>query len=112
MREFGPPNEASIVRYTKNILCGLQYLHALGFVHGDIKCEMPFTCRIVWFGWYHALCVLGDNLLLTMTGEVKLADFGCCMSCAEVLEGAERGPVPLKGTVPFMAPEGTKLTGV
>jgi serine/threonine protein kinase len=62
----------------QQILEGLQYLHARGIAHRDIK---------------------PDNILLTSSHIVKLADFGCC-------EIANSGAEPRAGgTIYYAAPE-------
>ena len=89
LSEFGALHEDVIAVYIKQVLKGLVYLHNRHIVHGDIK---------------------GANILITTTGVVKLADFGC----SKVLDqlgtpsaGARRDHDRMEGTVPFMAPEGT-----
>lgn len=53
---FGGAVDESLIRlYTKKILEGLNYLHENGIVHCDVKCK---------------------NVLLGLSGNVKLADFG------------------------------------
>ncbi|CUG88152.1 protein kinase, putative [Bodo saltans] len=76
--------------YTKQILEGLQYLHQRGVMHRDIK---------------------GDNVLISATGEAKLADFGCSkrvgtMTVAAAPLGNDAALYQtMVGTPLFMAPE-------
>ncbi|KAF9663223.1 hypothetical protein SADUNF_Sadunf17G0015900 [Salix dunnii] len=51
--------ESQVSDYTRQILQGLTYLHSCKVVHGDLKCE---------------------NILVTKSGGVKLADFGLSKS--------------------------------
>ncbi|CAJ1935934.1 unnamed protein product [Sphenostylis stenocarpa] len=48
-------NDSQVSAYTRQILCGLKYLHDHNVVHRDIKCA---------------------NILVDVSGAVKLADFG------------------------------------
>jgi serine/threonine protein kinase len=54
-KKFGVFSESSVVDYIREVMEGLQYLHELGIVHGDIK---------------------ATNILLTKDGHIKLTDFG------------------------------------
>jgi serine/threonine protein kinase len=55
IQKYGKLDEKIIKKITKQILLGLEYLHLNRIVHRDIK---------------------GANILLTIDGDVKLADFG------------------------------------
>ncbi|XP_027157671.1 mitogen-activated protein kinase kinase kinase 17-like [Coffea eugenioides] len=56
VEKFGGAVDEKLIRlYTKKILQGLKYLHDNGIVHCDLKCK---------------------NVLLGLSGNVKLADFG------------------------------------
>ena len=72
--------------YTRQILEGLLYLHSMGVMHRDIK---------------------SDNVLVSATGEAKLADFGCSkkMGTGTSLDNDEHLYQSLVGTPLFMAPE-------
>lgn len=69
--------ELEIVSYVKPILRGLNYLHEQGVVHRDVKAA---------------------NVLLTDSGEVKLADFGVATKVANLHN-------TVVGTPNWMAPE-------
>ena len=108
INRFGALPEPLVRVYTRQLLLGLEYLHANGIAHRDIK---------------------GANVLITNDGVIKLADFGaskrssCTMSftSGQGLQGAltsSRGSTAssnsslggslgsgLKGTPLWMAPE-------
>ncbi|EOA38197.1 hypothetical protein CARUB_v10009674mg [Capsella rubella] len=71
--------EARVVKYTRQLLLGLEYIHnSMGIAHCDVK---------------------GSNVLIGENGEAKIADFGC----AKRVEPERTEPV--RGTPAFMAPE-------
>ena len=56
----------------------------------------------------------GANVLVSEHGIAKLADFGCSKVIDSVRESSaslEQSLAVIKGTVPFMAPEGVCLPG-
>lgn len=55
IKQYGALSEKIIIKFTKQILLGLHYLHSHGVVHRDLK---------------------GANILADVDGNVKLADFG------------------------------------
>lgn len=61
LRDVGPLREATIRRYTQQLLCGVAYLHAQDIAHRDLKC---------------ANVPLGDG------GVVQIADFGSAKRAA------------------------------
>ncbi|KAL0740649.1 hypothetical protein Bca4012_082162 [Brassica carinata] len=71
----GRLEEAMIVKYTREILRGLEYIHSKEIAHCDVK---------------------GSNVVVAEKGEAKIADFGCAKRV---------GSEEVTGTPAFMAPE-------
>lgn len=69
LAKFGSFRESVVRVYTKQILLGLEYLHANGIIHRDIK---------------------GANILVDNTGMVKLADFGASKKIEDLVTIGER----------------------
>ena len=61
-----------IRRYSREILRGLAYLHLKGVCHRDIK---------------------GANILVDVSGTLKVADFGASFSLSEVLPPGQKRPI-------------------
>ncbi len=74
-----------IVSWLVDVLDALEYLHKMGFVHGDIKLE---------------------NLMRTSSG-VKIIDFALATQASSVDDsaGSGTGPKVIFGTPPYMPPE-------
>eukprot|EP00756_Hemistasia_phaeocysticola_P002638 Hpha_TRINITY_DN11795_c0_g2::TRINITY_DN11795_c0_g2_i1::g.31643::m.31643 len=95
--DFLPP--AAVARYTRDMLCGLEYLHRNEVIHRDFKTA---------------------NVLLGMKGNCKLTDFGCsklvarhsgsCVSDSQDEASALRESIPsgLFGTPLYLAPEAAR----
>ena len=54
----GPFRPHSVWQYTRDLICGVYYLHSKGVIHRDIK---------------------PDNLLITSNGVIKIGDFGSAL---------------------------------
>jgi hypothetical protein len=80
IRQTGPLPEAVVKRYLVQLLSALEYIHARGILHRDIK---------------------PGNILLTGKGVPKLSDFGTVLSTGDSEEAAHG----VTGTVPYMSPE-------
>ncbi|KAI5448715.1 mitogen-activated protein kinase kinase kinase 17 [Lathyrus oleraceus] len=83
LHKFGGSFDEHVVRlYTRQILLGLYHLHQQGIVHCDLKCK---------------------NVLLSSSGTVKLADFGCAK---RIGKDSHTNKSPSSGGTPlWMAPE-------
>eukprot|EP00435_Cladocopium_sp_Y103_P065158 s226_g27.t1 len=81
LRTYGPVSEE--LKYTQQLVSGLVYLHSRSppVVHRDLKCA---------------------NLLLTHSGDVKIADFGCSKW---VQPGESMLENSVAGSIFWMAPE-------
>ena len=79
-----PLSEGTLRDWSRQMLCGVKYLHDSGVIHRDIK---------------------GDNILVRKEGGVlKLADFGCSKLTND-LDAKTYVCTSAKGTVLWMAPE-------
>jgi len=86
LRHFGQNaevGEQEAAYLCREILKGLEYLHSFGQIHRDLK---------------------GDNVLLNLSGEVKIADLG--LAADEKVASSH-----IAGTPGFIAPEMIKRTG-
>ena len=82
--KFGGKLDERVVRlYTREILQGLKYLHENGIVHCDLKCK---------------------NVLVSPSGDVKLADFGCSKRANDLKTNGVSSK-SVVGTPLWMAPE-------
>lgn len=82
-RHRGRLDEPMIRAYTKQILQGLEYLHATGLVHCDIKSQ---------------------NILIGEDGS-KIADLGCAKLVGKVDGDGDSARSEISGTPLFMSPE-------
>ena len=83
MQKSGPLNLSSTIKYTRQILEGVVYLHQQRIIHRDIK---------------------GKNVLLDKLNNVKLADFGISKNL-ENLSSTHGARTAVVGTIKWMAPE-------
>lgn len=89
----GVLDERMVRVYTREILKGLVYLHNNGVVHCDLKCK---------------------NVLLSSSGNIKLADFGCAkkLNGSMTNSSSTKSSESICGTLLWMAPEVMRKEGV
>jgi serine/threonine protein kinase len=91
LKQFDAFSENLIRIFTRQIVEGVAYLHAMGIIHRDIK---------------------GANVLVTEHGVPKLADFGCSKQLPQITTTSlEESLRSIRGSIPWMAPEVVKQTG-
>lgn len=73
----------TMLRYARELVAGVAFLHRSGFVHRDLK---------------------PDNVLLTADDQVKLADLGLAVATEELLAGE-----PPAGALAYQPPEALSL---
>ena len=86
VRQFGTLSEELTRKYTRQIVDGLAYLHEHNIIHRDIK---------------------GANILVTVDGRVKIADFGAAKRLLDPTQLFQT----LAGTPYWMAPEVVRQQG-
>lgn len=89
IKKFKVIPRETVRQWAYQLVNGLKYLHDCGIVHRDIK---------------------GDNVLVTMDGVLKLADFGCSKAIDDVCSKTH-GCKTMVGTPYWMAPEVIKCEG-
>ena len=89
IKKFKTIPRDTVRQWAYQITNGVKYLHDSGIVHRDIK---------------------GDNVLVTMDGVLKLADFGCSKAIDDVCSKTH-GCKTMVGTPYWMAPEVIKCEG-
>uniref|UniRef100_K3WXL8 Protein kinase domain-containing protein n=1 Tax=Globisporangium ultimum (strain ATCC 200006 / CBS 805.95 / DAOM BR144) TaxID=431595 RepID=K3WXL8_GLOUD len=91
LKQFDAFSEDLIKIFTRQIVEGVMYLHAMGVVHRDIK---------------------GANVLVNEQCVSKLADFGCSKQLPQIqTTSLEESLRSIRGSVPWMSPEVVKQTG-
>lgn len=84
VRARGPLDEVQVRRILGQLACALDYVHARGIAHGDLK---------------------PANVMITRDGRIKLTDFGLAMPVVVLEDTPTTTAGPLMGTPAFMAPE-------
>ena len=78
--ERGPFGSVELLRLARELTAALEHAHGHGVLHRDIK---------------------PANVLLTMSGQYKLADFGL----ARIVDSSRSDSAAMMGTLPYTAPE-------
>lgn len=87
--KFGPYGIHLVRKYTRQILEGLDFLHSQMVIHRDVK---------------------GANILIDLSGDAKIADFGACRELEALHTTITNGMKSIQGSIFWMAPEVVKHT--
>ena len=87
LRKHGKFEEPTVQSFLHQILEGLEYLHARGILHRDLK---------------------ADNILVDFTGTCKISDFGTVRRSDDIYGNVEN--MSLQGSIFWMAPEVVSLS--
>lgn len=98
----GPFEEVFISIILRELLKGLDYLHSEGKLHRDIKGTL-----LIWSVFSSNSSLAAANVLLSATGDVKLADFGVSGQLTATMSKKNS----FVGTPFWMAPEVIKQSG-
>ena len=103
--QYGVFSVDLIRKFTRQIVCGVEYLHSKGILHRDIK-GLWYEFRLCGFcAWF---VISGANVLVNEYGVAKLADFGCSKQISTVITSSLQESLrSIRGSVPWMAPEGS-----
>ena len=103
LMKAGKFEESHIAIILREVLKGLDYLHSEMKLHRDIKGRKLEKLReiVAYLQMYVFLLILAANVLLSNTGDVKLADFGV----AGQLTNTTSKRNTFVGTPFWMAPE-------
>jgi serine/threonine protein kinase len=85
-------------RQINDIIDGLEHMHSLDIVHGDLKAVCSFS-RL----FRHFLNLAQSNVLVDAEGHARLTDFG--LSTVLFGNGTLTASGSPRGTIPYMAPE-------
>ena len=86
LKQYGKLPEQNFLKFAKQLIEALEYLHSEKIVHRDIKCS---------------------NILLDDNGIIKLSDFGCSKGFNQTLSFMnyeKEGCRTFKGSILWMAP--------
>lgn len=91
--------EGCIATILREVIKGLDYLHAESKIHRDVKGMIVYMAKQP--GYCDIIMSTAANILLSEKGEVKLADFGVASQLTSSLEKRKT----FVGTPFWMAPE-------
>ena len=95
--------------YTAEVVLALEAIHAMGFIHRDVKPDNMLLDASGNDGYNNVLLYLFvTHLPLVVSGHLKLADFGTCMKMDS--DGMVRSETAV-GTPDYISPEVLRSQG-